>query len=318
MTQSMFSREISSEGRFLRQGNRFTHRVTADGSSGFPVEPGRYHLIASPACPWSHRVIITRRLLGLEDAIGLSVVDPVWGEDGWVFATPDGRDPATGLTGVAEAYRANDPRHGGRSTLPLLYDAKSQRIVSNDFRRIPLDLATEWTEFHAADAPQLYPRELRAEVDSLSELIYNDLADGVYRCGLATTEDAYQDAYEQLFNRLDWLQMVASVRRYLLEPDRITDVDIQLFVVLVRFDAVYHDLFRCDRQRLTDFPLLWAYARDLFQLPHFGDTVDFAEIQRHYHHTYQWLSSTGTVPAEPDRDEWLTAHGREDMPQMPQ
>ncbi len=318
MTQSKFSREISPEGRFLRQGNRFTHRITADGSSGFPVEPGRYHLIASPACPWSHRVIITRRLLGLEDAIGLSPADPVWGDDGWVFPTPDGRDPATGLTGIAELYRENDPRHGGRATLPLLFDTKTRRIVSNDFRRLPIDLATEWADHHAEGAPRLYPLELRAEVDSLSELIYNDVADGVYRCGLATTPEAYEDAHERLFSRLDFLHTVTSIRRYLLLPDRITDVDVQLFVVLVRFDAVYHGLFKCDRQRLTDFPMLWAYARDLFQMPHFGDTVDFAEIQRHYFNNYGWLNSAGTVPAEPDRAEWLTAHGREDMPALPQ
>jgi len=297
-------------GEFVRQANRFTDRITADGSSGWRAEPGRYRLVVSRACPWAHRSIIVRRLLGLEDAISLAVVDPIRDEKGWRFTLDEGgRDPVLGIEYLSEAYHATDPAYAGRVTVPAIVDAESGHVVTNDYPRITLDLSTEWREFHRPGAPDLYPEHLRAEIDEVMEPIYRNVNNGVYRAGFATTQEAYDQAYEALFAELDRLAVRLTDRRYLL-GERLTEADIRLFTTLARFDAVYHGHFKCNRNKLTEHPVLWAYARDLFQTPGIGDTVDFDHIKRHYYGTHEAINPTRIVPAGPDQSGWSEPHGR--------
>lgn len=310
MSQPQFARETSGRGEFVRQPNRFTDRITADGSSGYPVKPGRYRLVWSAACPWSHRAVIVRGLLGLQDAISLATVDPVRDERGWRFTLdPGGRDPVLGTQFLAESYLATDPSYEGRVTVPAIIDTTTGTVVTNDFPQITLDLATEWAVYHRPDAPDLYPHDLRGEIDKLAEIIYMDLNNGVYRCGFASSQQAYEQAYQALFARLDWLEERLRSQRY-LTGDRLTEADVRLFVTLVRFDAAYHGHFKCNRNKLTELPVLWAYARDLFQTVGIGETVDFDAIKRHYYGTHPKINPTGIVPAGPDVSGWTAPHGR--------
>lgn len=310
---SRFACEIDASGAFRRQGNRFTDRVTADGSSAFPVAPARYELIASPACPWSHCAIIVRRLLGLEDVIGLSVVELVTnGDMCWRFTTTGERISATEPASLADAYLDTDPQYRDRVTVPVLYDRETRCVVSNDFIQIPLDFCTEWSAFHAPGAPQLYPRALRARIDALDALAVSDICDGVYRCGLATSQAAYEEAYQRLFDRLDWFSMMLSNQRFLL-GEQITEADVRLFATLVRFDVVYHGHFKCNRNKLTEMPVLSAYARDLFHTPGLGDAVDFEQIKSHYYRIYSDVSPGTIIPRGPDLSGWHTEHGRESL-----
>ncbi|MGH3342665.1 MAG: glutathione S-transferase family protein [Carbonactinosporaceae bacterium] len=303
--------EISTAGAWVRQPNRFTGRITAEGRDGRVPEPGRYQLVVSHACPWAQRAVIVRRLLGLDTAIGLSVVDPIRDERGWRFTNhPGGRDPDTGLEFLRDAYLATDPSYRGRVTVPAILDLRSGTVVTNDFPQITLDLSTEWHTHHRGGAPELYPAAAREEIHALDAVIHPDVNDGVYRCGFATSQQAYQEAYDRLFARLDWLSDRLARRRYLV-GDRVTEADVRLFTTLVRFDAVYHNHFRCNRTKLTEMPVLWAYARDLYQTPGFGDTVDFDQIKRHYYGTHERLNPTLIVPAGPDLSGWDTPHGRE-------
>ncbi|TCC12222.1 glutathione S-transferase family protein [Kribbella soli] len=315
MTLGQFVQETSSTGEWTRQGNRFTGRISRDSTAApgegpddqgrWPVEPGRYRLVVSLACPWAHRSIIVRRLLGLEDAISLAVVDPVRDERGWRFTLdPDDRDPVLGIQYLSEAYLRTDPSYDGRVTVPAIVDTTTGEVVTNDYPQITLDLSTEWTAFHRADAPQLIPAD-RAEMDQLIEEIYRDVNNGVYRCGFATSQEAYDAAYDVLFARLDVLEERLADRTYLL-GDTFREVDVRLFTTLVRFDAVYHGHFKCNRQKLTEFPNLWAYARRLYQLPGFGETVDFDQIKRHYYVTHDNINPTGIVPKGPDPLAWIS------------
>jgi putative glutathione S-transferase len=304
MTIAQFGKETSPGGEFVRQANRFTNRITSDGSSGWKAEPGRYRLVVSLACPWAHRSIIVRRLLGLEEAISLAVVDPIRDERGWRFTLdPDDRDPVLGIGFLSEAYLATDPDYAGRVTVPAIVDVESGRVVTNDYPRITLDLSTEWRAFHRPGAPDLYPEPLRAEIDELIQPIFRNVNNGVYRAGFATTQEAYEAAYNGLFAELDRLSERLSTRRYLM-GDEITEVDIRLFTTLVRFDAVYHGHFKCNRNKLTELPVLWNYARDLYSRPGFGDTVDFDHIKRHYYLTHKQINPTGILPAGPDLSVW--------------
>jgi len=319
-TAPQFGAETAASGEFVRQPNRFTGRVTRDSRSvpgegpdeenRWPVEPGRYRLVVSLACPWAHRSVIVRRLLGLEDAISLAVVDPIRDERGWRFTLDeDGKDPVLGIGFLAEAYRATDPDYQGRVTVPALVDTRTGTVVSNDYPQLTLDMSSEWGDHHAAGAPQLYPEALRGEIDPLMDAIFHDINNGVYRCGFATSQEAYEQAYDALFARLDELEERLADRRYLV-GDAITEVDIRLFTTLVRFDAVYHNHFKCNRQKLAEFLNLWGYARDLYQTPGFGDTVDFDHIKRHYYLTHDKINPTGIVPKGPDPLRWLTPHAR--------
>lgn len=306
-------REMTTRGEWARQANRFTDRISADGSSPWPVEPGRYRLVVSLACPWAHRSIIVRRLLGLEDAIGLAVVDPIRDERGWRFTLDEGgRDPVLGLEFLAEAYLRTDPEFAGRVTVPAIVDTVTGLVVTNDFPQISLDLSTQWRAHARPDAPDLYPAALRDEIDEVNAGVYADVNNGVYKAGIATSQDVYDAAFEALFARLDRLSDRLATRRYLV-GDEITEADIRLFVTLVRFDAVYHGHFKCNRQKLTEMPVLWAYARDLYQTTGFGETVDFDHIKRHYYVTHPQINPSGVVPAGPDPSGWTTPHGREQL-----
>ncbi|MFI7273858.1 glutathione S-transferase family protein [Streptomyces sp. NPDC049879] len=299
--------------KFNRSRSHFTDRVTADGRDGWPVEAGRYRLVVSRACPWASRALVSRRLLGLEDALSLAVADPIQDDRSWRFTLdPDGRDPVLGIHHLSEAYDARETDYPGGVSVPALVDIPSGRLVTNDYQRLTLDLATEWTDLHRPGAPDLYPEPLRAEIDELMEGVYQDLNNGVYRAGFATEQDEYEAAYADVFRRLDLLSVRLADRRYLV-GDTITEADIRLFTTLVRFDAVYHGHFKCNRNKLTEDPVLWAYTRDLYQTPGFGDTVDFDHIKRHYYQVHTGINPSAIVPAGPDLSGWLTPHHREDL-----
>ena len=311
---AQFSRETSGRGEWVRQRNRFTDRVTRDSASvpgagpdehgRWPVEAGRYRLVVSLACPWAHRSVIVRRLLGLEEAISLAVVDPIRDERGWRFTLdPDGRDPVLGIEFLSEAYLATDPGYEGRVTVPCLVDTITGRVVTNDYPQISLDLSTEWSDHHRPGAPALYPETSRAEMDPLMQDVYTDVNNGVYRCGFATSQEAYDEAYRTLFARLDLLEDRLAERRYLMGDD-VTEADVRLFTTLVRFDAVYHNHFRTNRNKITEMPNLWRYARDLYARPGFGETVDFDHIKRHYYLTHSAINPSRIVPAGPDLAVW--------------
>ncbi|MFI6680243.1 glutathione S-transferase family protein [Kribbella sp. NPDC050470] len=313
MSPAQFVKESAPSGEWKRQGNRFTDRITRDSGARpgegpdehgrWPVEAGRYRLVVSLACPWAHRAVIVRKLLGLEDAISLAVVDPIRDERGWRFTLdPDDRDPVLGIEFLSNAYLRTDPSYGGRVTVPAIVDTVTGLVVTNDYPQITLDLSTEWTEFHRPDAPGLIPED-HAELDRLIDEIYRDVNNGVYRCGFATTQEAYEAAYDALFERLDILEERLADRDYLL-GDRLTEVDIRLFTTLVRFDAVYHGHFKCNRNKLTEFPHLWSYARRLYQRPGFGETVDFDQIKRHYYLTHDNINPNRIVPKGPDPRSW--------------
>jgi len=307
---AQFQAETSSRGEFVRQPNRFTGRITADGSSGWPVEPHRYRLVWCRACPWAHRARIVLGLLGLDSVISLATVDPIRDERGWRFTLdPGGRDPVLGIEFLAEAYRATDPDYQGRVTVPCIIDERSGTVVTNDYPQITLDLSTEWRDFHRPGAPELYPEHLRNDIDRVNAAVFADINNGVYRCGFATSQQAYEQAYQTLFARLDQVAAGLRASRYLV-GDQVTEADVRLFTTLVRFDAVYHGHFKCNRHKLTEMPVLWAYARDLYQTPGFGETVDFDHIKRHYYGTHDQLNPSRIVPAGPDLSGWQQPHGR--------
>jgi putative glutathione S-transferase len=298
---------------FVRSPNHFAARITADGRDGWRPEPGRYRLVVSKACPWASRALVVRRLLGLEDAISLAVADPIQDEKSWRFTLdPDGRDPVLGIRYLAEAYYAAEPDYSGGISVPAIVDVPSGKLVTNDYPRITLDMTTEWTAYHRPGAPDLYPRQHRTEIDEVSEQVFADVNNGVYRAGFASSQAAYDDAYQRLFARLDALSRRLEKQRYLV-GDTITEADIRLFTTLVRFDPVYHGHFKCNRHKLTEMPVLWSYARDLYQTPGFADTVDFDHIKRHYYQVHAEINPTRIVPGGPDLSSWLTPHHREEL-----
>ncbi|MFB8397062.1 glutathione S-transferase family protein [Streptomyces yangpuensis] len=306
-------RYVSPGREYTRDSRYLTTRITADGREGFPVEAGRYRLVVSRACPWASRAVIVRRLLGLEEALPMAVAGPTHDDRSWTFdLDPGGRDPVLGIERLQEAYLARDPGYDRGVTVPAIVDVPTGRVVTNDFARITLDMSTEWTAYHRAGAPDLYPRALRPEIDAVNEVVYEEVNNGVYRAGFAGSQEAYASAYERLFARLDLLGERLTASRYLV-GDTITEADVRLFTTLVRFDAVYHGHFKCNRRKLSESPVLWAYARDLFQTPGFGDTVDFEHIKRHYFLVHDDINPTGIVPAGPDLSNWLVPHRRETL-----
>ncbi len=296
---------------FERDTRYITTRITRDGADGYPVEPGRYRLVAARACPWANRAVIVRRLLGLEDAISLGQPGPTHDERSWTFdLDPGGRDPVLGIERLQEAYFARFPNYPRGITVPAIVDVLSGTVATNDFAQITLDLSTEWTEHHRPGAPDLLPDHLREEMDTVNERIFTEVNNGVYRCGFAGSQAAYDAAYERLWAALDWLEERLTARRYLM-GDTITEADVRLFTTLVRFDAVYHGHFKCNRNKLTEMRALWGYARDLFQTPGFGDTVDFAQIKEHYYVVHTDINPTQIVPRGPELSGWVSPHGRE-------
>ena len=304
---------VSPTGEFARDQNYITTRITADGRDGYPVEQGRYRLIVSRACPWANRSIIVRRLLGLEDALSMGIAGPTHDARSWTFdLDPAGRDPILGIERLEEAYFARFPGYPRGITVPTLVDISTGQVVTNDFSQMTLDFSTEWRAHHRAGAPELYPEALRDEIDEVDQLIYSEVNNGVYRCGFAGSQRAYDLAYHRLFARLDWLSERLGHRRYLV-GDTITEADVRLFTTLVRFDPVYHGHFKCNRSKLSEMPVLWSYARDLFQTPGFGDTVDFDHIKRHYYQVHRDINPTGIVPLGPELSGWLEPHRRDEL-----
>ncbi|NNC30011.1 glutathione S-transferase family protein [Longimicrobium terrae] len=310
-SKAQFPAEAGKDGGFVRQPYNIRGRITADGSSGFPAEAGRYHLYVCYACPWAHRAIIVRKLLGLEDVISMSAVDPIRDERGWAFREGNGHgpDPVNGFQFLSEAYLQTDPTFTGRYTVPVLWDRVTGKLVTNNYPDITIDMETQFGAFHKPGAPDLYPQALRSEIDEINEIVYRDVNNGVYRAGFATAQEAYEAAVDQLFTRLDWLEDRLSRQRYLV-GDQLTEADIRLFTTLVRFDMVYVGHFKCNLRRLVDYPSLWAYARDLYQRPGFGETVNEDHIKRHYYMTHDQINPTRIVPKGPVID-WTEPHGRE-------
>jgi putative glutathione S-transferase len=308
-TAAPFPKESDAKGSFVRQESAFRDRVTADGSSGFPAEAGRYHLYVSLACPWAHRTLIVRKLKGLEDAISLSVVDPLRDELGWRFG-PDFPDPLDhGWTHLSQAYAATDPDFAGRVTVPTLWDTRTGRVVNNESADILVMLNEEWNAFATHPDVDLYPEALRPEIDELNAWVYDDINNGVYKSGFASSQEAYEAAVHPLFAALERADERLATRRYLFGAEP-TLADWRLFTTLVRFDAVYVGHFKCNLKRIVDFPNLSGYLRDLHQQPGIAETVDFDHIKRHYYLTHGSINPTGIVPAGPILD--LDApHGRE-------
>jgi putative glutathione S-transferase len=277
----------------------------------WPVEPGRYRLVAARACPWANRSIIVRRLLGLEDVISQGLCGPVHDERSWTFdLDPGGRDPVLGYERLQEAYFARYADYPRGITVPAMVDVPTGAVVTNDFPWITHDLFFEWRDHHRPGAPDLWPDDLREEMDQVMERIFTEVNNGVYRCGFAGSQRAYDRAYDRLWSALDWLEERLTDRRYLM-GDRITEADVRLFTTLARFDPVYHGHFKCNRNKLVEMPALWGYARDLFQTPGFGETIDFEQIKRHYYVVQKDINPSQVVPKGPDLEAWHTPHGRE-------
>jgi putative glutathione S-transferase len=297
--------EISADGAFVRQQNRFVTPF-GNGKGELPVEAGRYRLIVSNGCPWAHRQLIVFSLLGLGNVISIGRVGPRT-DKGWAFSLdPNGVDPVLGIHYLPEAYAKSDPDYTGRATVPAVVDITTGKVVNNDYFRLSNYWETVWAPFHKEGAPDLYPKELRADIDALNDVLFHEVNNAVYKAGFAKTQKAYEAAYDLLFNRLDVLEQRLSGQRYLF-GNQITDSDIRLYVTLARFDSGYYMAFKTNRNRLVDFPALWNYAKDLYQTPGFGETTDFETIKR----GYQLISNPfNIVSVGPDSSVWNDEHDR--------
>ncbi|MGH7985300.1 MAG: glutathione S-transferase family protein [Candidatus Binataceae bacterium] len=303
----------ASGGRFIRSDAAFRNWVTRDGepgpncAGGFKAEPGRYHLYVSLACPWAHRTLIVRRLKRLEEAISVSVVDPFMGERGWAFTSPDGSitpgstaDDINGAKYLYEVYARSLPDYSGRVTVPVLWDKQRAMIVNNESSEIIVMLNSAFDQWGDARV-DLYPAPLRDQIDHINATVYDNVNNGVYKCGFATRQDAYEQAFDALFTTLNELERRLARIRYLV-GDRPTLADWRLFTTLVRFDAVYYSHFKCNLRRLMDYPNLWGFACDLYQTPGVADTVNLAQIKRHYYMSHPTINPTRIVPKGPALD----------------
>ncbi|MEM7412451.1 MAG: glutathione S-transferase family protein [Myxococcota bacterium] len=305
----------STGGRFVRKDSAFRDRIAADGSTRFAPEAGRYHLYVSLACPWAHRALIVRKLKGLESAISVSVVHPLMAEHGWAFENPDDTPLVTGdaLLGkryLHEVYTTADAHYSGRVTVPVLWDRETGTIVNNESSEIIRMLNAEFDAI-ADPSVDLYPRGLRDAIDEVNAFVYPNINNGVYRCGFATSQEAYAEAFEQLFGALDHLDAKLGEQRWLVGDTR-TEADWRLFTTLVRFDAVYVGHFKCNRQRIADFPHLSGYLRELTQVPGVAETVSVEHIKRHYYESHGTINPTGVVPIGPELD-LDRPHGRDSI-----
>ena len=303
-------------GAFIREDSQFRNWVTVDGSAGpsggagFRAEPGRYHLFVSLACPWAHRTIIFRRLKGLEDVIGLTVVDPRMLEHGWEFSAVSKDNPIPELEYLHQLYTRVDSSYSGRVTVPVLWDKQQQTIVNNESAEIIRMLNSAFNAF-TDNAFDYSPRHLLDDIDQINDGVYHSINNGVYRAGFATTQAVYEQAVNELFAALDALEARLSSQRYLL-GDELTEADWRLFPTLIRFDAVYHGHFKTNRKRLEDYPALSSYVRDLYQQPGVAETVDFDHIKVHYYVSQRSINPSQVVPLGPELD-YSRSHGREHL-----
>lgn len=306
--KAQFPEEASADGTFERQDDAFRDWVRADGSTEYAAQPGRYHLYVSLACPWASRTVIVRKLKGLEAAIGMTVVDPIRDDRGWRFLREE-PDPLNGWAFLSEAYFASDPAYRARVTVPVLWDRERRRIVSNSDDDIMRMLESEFDEFATNARLDLYPHELRNEIDDLNGSIYENVNNGVYRAGFATKQQPYERAARRVFETLDAMEERLATRRYLFGAQPV-ETDWRFFVTLVRFDPVYYGHFKCNVRRIADYPNLYGYLRDLYQIDGIAETVDFDQIKRHYYVTHDDINPTRIVPIGPIMD--LDApHGRD-------
>ena len=300
----------SSNGRFVRKASSFRDEITADGSSGFKAEPDRYHLYVSNACPWAHRTLIFRKLKRLEDMITVSVVNPYMAENGWTFAPGPGvvADPLHQADFLHQVYTKARPDYTGRVTVPVLWDKKTGTIVSNESSEIIRMFNSAFDGIGAADG-DFYPEGLRGDIDEINAFVYDRINNGVYKAGFATTQEAYEEAVTALFGALDDLEQRLSQQRYLV-GSRLTEADWRLFTTLLRFDPVYVGHFKCNIRRLIDYPNLWAYTRELYQVPGVAETVNMDHIKEHYYQSHKTINPTGVVPQGPILD-FNEPHGRD-------
>ncbi|BAQ24421.1 glutathione S-transferase domain protein [Streptococcus troglodytae] len=312
MPTEFVAKEVDKSGRFIRQRNRFTTSF-GDKEGQLPVEKNRYRLLVSYACPWAHRQLIVLKLLGLDDVISIGVVDPIRPTDvertDWAFTLDEeGVDPVLKIHYLSDIYLKTDPTYQGRFTVPAVVDLKTDQLVNNDYFNLTRYWETQWTAFHKPDAPLLYPQALQSQIDDLNDIIFHEINNGVYKAGFATSQEAYEENFDLVFNRLDWLEKRLGQSRYLF-GNQLTESDIRLYVTLARFDVAYYNGFNLNRNRLVDFPNLWAYARDLYSIPAFKETTHFDHIKKHYH-----LSATinphQILPKGPDTNEWRQAQNR--------
>jgi putative glutathione S-transferase len=309
---AQFTEETSPDGEFERQEDAFRHWVSADGSTPYPAVAGRYHLYVCLACPWANRTVIARQLKGLEDVIGMTVVDPIRDARGWAFRDGPGysTDPVNGFKFLSEAYLATDPKFRGRVTVPVLWDKETGRIVNNSEDDICRMFNDAFRQLGHAE-PDLFPADIAHEQEELSAFIYECVNNGVYEAGFATAQAAYEKACCRLFDALDQLEVRLATRRYLFGA-RIVETDWRLFCTLVRFDAVYYGHFKCNLRRIIDYPNLQGYLLDLYQQPGIAETVNLDHIKRHYYFTHDEINPTRIVPLGPLLD-FTQPHGREKL-----
>lgn len=303
--------ELSKTGAFVRQENRFITPF-GNGEGELPVEADRYRLIWTPLCPWATRQVIVFKLLGLEDVISVGTVSPIRTDQGWEFSLdPDGVDPVLQIRYLPEIYAATDPNYNGRATVPAVIDLKTRKVVNNDYHNLSNYWETVWKPFHKENAPDLYPEDLRSEIDELNVTLFHEINNGVYKAGFAQSQQAYEEAYDLVFNRLDWLEERLSKSRYLF-GDRLTDSDIRLYVTLARFDIAYYYAFRTNRNRISDFDNLWNYTKDLYSIDAFQKATDFDAIKRGYMLGNHAQGTKKILPKGPDLSNWNEPNNREE------
>lgn len=298
----------ASDGEFVRKASGFRSWVTADGAAGptgqggFKAEKGRYHLYVSLACPWAHRTLIFRALKELEDCIDVTVVEPTMLENGWEMT-----DPLNHFDFLYQLYLKADPSYEGRVTVPVLWDKRTETIVSNESSEI-IRMFNEAFNHLTGNGDDYYPEPLRDQVDGLNDRIYDTINNGVYRAGFATSQKAYEEAFHSLFDALDWVESILVRQRY-LAGDKVSEADWRLFTTLIRFDAVYVGHFKCNLRQLAQYPALSAYVRDLYQMPGVAETVNFHHIKTHYYSSHRTINPTGVIPLGPSQD-FMAPHGR--------
>jgi len=297
------------EGRFQRAETQFRERVSADGSSGFKAEAGRYHLYVAHACPWAHRTMIFRALKGLEAAISVSFVEPLMLDQGWELS--EGADPVNGARAMHQVYAKARPGYSGRCSVPVLWDKATGTIVNNESAEIIRMLNAAFGAL-GAKGPDYYPEGLRQAIDAVNAEVYDNVNNGVYKCGFAASQTAYEEAFGALFATLERLEGLLARQRYLV-GERLSEADWRLFTTLVRFDAVYFGHFKCNLRRLVDYPNLWGHTRELFQEPGVAGTVDLPKIKEHYYGSHRQLNPTGIVPLGPELD-FALPHDRGRLP----